>query len=120
MAVVASCSNPAIEKNQKWPIDFDAIINLNCRAIQLRKARFAVADSIRLKMDSVQATMDSSAFVDYQMRFESRKEALLNESNILADTIRLRMKRVMTELTPDQKRAFNDSIQAVLHRKGCE
>lgn len=120
MVVAASCGNPAKEENQGWPIDFDAIINLNCRAIQLRKARFATADSIRLKMDSVQATMDSIDFENYQAEFENRKATLLSESNILADTIRLRMKRVMTDLNPEQKRAFNDSIQAELRRKGCE
>lgn len=120
LAISASCGNPAKDEIQQWPVDFDAIIKLNCRAIELRKARFATADSIRLKMDSVQATMDSTAFENYQARFENRKEALLIESNILADTIRLRMKRVMTDLNPEQKRAFNDSIQAEMNRRGCK
>ncbi len=120
LALAASCGEHSKENKEGWPIDFEAMIDLNCRAIQLRKARFAIADSIRLKMDSVQASMDSLDFEKYKTDFESRKVELLNESNILADTIRLRMKRVMTDLNPEQKRAFNDSIQAELHRKGCE
>lgn len=120
MVLAASCNNTAKNPKESWPIDFDVLINLNCKAIQLRKARFATADSIRLKMDSIQASMDSLVFAEYQAEFERRKTALLNESNSLADTIRLRMKRVMSELNPEQKRVFNDSIQAELRRKGCE
>ncbi|NEN24714.1 hypothetical protein G3O08_14500 [Cryomorpha ignava] len=118
--LVASCTNDPVEEQDSWPVDFDALVALNCRAIELRKARFATADSLRLDMDSIKASMNQSDFEKYQNDFETRKNALLSESNALADTIRLRMKGVMSDLGPDRKRVFNDSLQATLKREGCE
>ncbi len=118
--LAASCINKPAEKQEPWPVDFDTMVAFNCKAIELRKARFAMADALRLEMDSIKVAMGDSAFKQYQNDFEMRKNALLSESNVLADTIRLRMKRVMSDLGPDQKRVFNDSLQAALKREGCE
>lgn len=118
--LATGCTSESIENQDSWPVDFNALVDLNCRAIELRKARFATADSLRLEMDSIKASMSASDFKKYQNDFEMRKNELLSESNILADTIRLRMKNVMSDLNPDRKRVFNDSLQAALKRKGCE
>lgn len=116
--LMVSCTNTADEHS--WPVDFNALVELNCKAIELRKARFATADSLRMEMDSIKASMSETDFKKFQNDFEMRKKALLTESNNLADTIRVRMKGVMTELGPDKKRIFNDSLQASLKRRGCE
>jgi len=115
-----ACESTKQNDKKEWPVDFQALVDLNCKAIELRKARFATADSLRLQMDSLQATMDSASFAKYQSDFEDRKLDLLKESNTLADTIRSRMKRVMSEVSPEEKRVFNDSLQAELKRAGCK
>lgn len=118
--IATACTNEPVENQDPWPVDFNALVELNCRAIELRKARFATADSLRLEMDSIKTSMSESDFKKYQNDFEMRKNVLLAESNNLADTIRLRMKGIMSDLDPNQKRIFNDSLQATLERKGCE
>ena len=118
--LATSCTSEPVKNQDSWPVDFDALVDFNCRAIELRKARFATADSLRLDMDSIKASMSEADFKKYQNDFEIRKNALLSESNILADTIRLRMKNVMSDLDPNQKRIFNDSLQSTLKRRGCE
>lgn len=118
--VLTGCESANHQAKEEWPVDFEALVDLNCKAIKLRKARFATADSLRLKMDSLRLSMDSTEFKTFQSDFEKRKQLLLHETNILADSIRSKMKRVMSEVSPEEKRVFNDSLQAELKRAGCE
>ena len=118
--ILTGCQSANQKDKKEWPVDFQALVDLNCKAIELRKARFATADSLRLKMDSLRASMDSLSFGKYQSDFENRKQVLLYETNILADSIRSKMKLVMSEVSPEEKRVFNDSLQAEIKRAGCE
>ncbi len=121
--MVSSCGNQADAENNTWPVNFEELITLHCRAIELRETRFEIADSLRFLNDSLSNRVDTSfsmEMADQLKELYRRQEVVSQEGYALADTIRDRMTLVMKELNPDQKRDFNDSVAVAVHRRGCD
>lgn len=130
--ILASCivllfgacqSETANTANQnQWPVNLDELVVLHCRSIELKDARFELANEIRFAEDTL-IVADTLMKERLTKRLEEalvRKESLAQESHNLADTIRVKMERVIKELSPDEKRVFNDSVVARTKRAGCQ
>ena len=108
-----------------WKNDLDTISQLNCNAIQLREARFSLADSMRAYQDSL---LDHSETMPQHKDFwesqlavmEERKEYLANTSRNLSDSIRVELLRLTKDLSVEEKRVFNDSIQSRVDAMNCD
>ncbi|HLT95020.1 MAG TPA: hypothetical protein VKZ56_10690 [Membranihabitans sp.] len=121
VAILVGCN--ALENNT-WKDDMEIISHLNCQAIQLREARFALADSMRAYQDSLvdfaESTPDRARMWKSTLQtMEHRKEYLANTSRNLSDTIRVELMRLTKNLSPEEKRVFKDSIQARTERLNC-
>lgn len=114
LCATIACGEP---DEHDWKNDLDKISQLNCNAIQLREARFSLADSMRSYQDSL---LDYSETMPQRRDFweshlavmEERKEYLANTSRNLADSIRVELQRLTGHQTVEEKRVFNDSLQA--------
>ncbi|WP_236980552.1 hypothetical protein [Membranihabitans maritimus] len=100
------------------------ISKLTCEATQLRKARFALADSIRHFQDSMlhMAEAKPSRAKHWESELQTmldRKTMLTSESRDLADTIRNELLILTNNMTVDEKRLFNDSLQSRTEKMGC-
>lgn len=112
---IISC-NTSSTKKEKWPIDLDELSDLYCLSVEYKNARFALADSIRFLEDSIihaeENNAPDSALITLLNQLESRKKSLSEKSYALSDTIEARMKVIIRELSPEEKRIFNDSLSA--------
>ncbi len=120
---LASCATNSDQKNE-WPVDLDELSTLHCQSIALKNERFQLADSIRFIQDSIivntKSGNDISYYQDHLIELEKRKKILTANSYALSDTIESKMKIVIRDLNPDEKRIFNDSLNARTKAKGCE
>jgi len=121
--LLAACSNNAEQKEQ-WPVDMDEIVTLHCKSIELKNARFSLADSIRFVQDSIrineaQNDRDLTPFLNKLDHFEAQKEMLTKESYDLSDSIEAKMEKIIRTLSLDEKRVFNDSLIARTKAMGC-
>lgn len=102
----------------------DRITELHCRAIQLRNARFTLADSMRFYQDSL---LEIAGADDTKAQYwkssltvmEKRKTRLAETSRNLSDTIRAELIKLTGEMSVDEKRIFNDSLQAKTEELNC-
>lgn len=120
--VACQSESASTSKTNQWPVNLDALVVLHCKSIELKDARFALANEIRFAEDTLQTAVDSVK-ERLSKRLEEalvRKETLAKESHNLADSIRVKMDRVMKELNPEEKRIFNDSLVARSKRAGCQ
>ncbi len=105
LVALGGCSEPA---DDRWPVDFQRVVELNCQARHLKDQRFALADSIRFhEQDS------GSGNLSY---FSERKAQLSNLSTAIADSIDARMALSMKMLKPAQKALFSDSLERSLKK----
>ena len=100
-----------------WQENLHKITMLNCQATEFRKARFALADSMRFYQDSLlDFGAENSEKTDFWKArlavMEVRKKTLTDNSRNLADSIRVELQRLTGHLTVEEKRVFNDSLQA--------
>jgi len=118
--IAASCNTNTKEKPE-WPIDFEELVELHCLSIEYKNARFALADSIRFLEDSILVAEKTngadSLLLTHLESLEIRKELLSEKSYALSDTIEARMKVIIRELSPEEKRVFNDSL--ISQTKAC-
>lgn len=118
-----ACGPQNQQENLNWPVNFEELITLHCRAIELRESRFEIADSLRFLNDSLSNRTDtsfSSETAEHLKKLYKRQEVVSAEGYALADTIRNRMTLVMSDLDPVQKRSFNDSVAVAVSRRGCD
>lgn len=118
---LVSCKNTP--EGNSWQDDLQKITELNCQATEYRKARFALADSMRFYQDSLldweEQNSEKAAFwKDRLAEMEVRKRTLTDNSRNLADSIRVELQRLTGHLTVDEKRVFNDSLQ--VRTEACE
>src|SRR5690606_22364106 len=114
IGILLSCADHA---NDSWKNDMDRITELHCRAIQLRNARFTLADSMRFYQDSL---LEIAGADDTKAQYwkssltvmEKRKTRLAETSRNLSDTIRAELIKLTGEMSVDEKRIFSDSLQA--------
>jgi hypothetical protein len=86
---------------------FEEFIDLNCEARKLKDERFTLAE--RLRKDE-----------KYVSNPDSLKNALASQSRELAERIRLKLDDLTGEMNLEQKRVFNDSLEARIARMGCK
>jgi hypothetical protein len=86
---------------------FSRFIDLHCEARNLKDERFTLAEKLR----------KDTAYVSNP---DSLKKALAAESRQLADSIREELSALTSEMSLEDKRAFNDSVKAHVERRGCK
>jgi len=80
---------------------------MQCRARQLKKQRFSLADALR----------DNPDFVNNP---DSLKDVMAQKSRLLADSIRSKLEILTSEMELNEKRIFNDSLEARIANMKCE
>ncbi len=122
LIVFAACQSSKDQKVQ-WPVDLDELSTLHCQSIKLKNERFSLADSIRFLQDSILVNEklgnDISGFKDHLKELEIKKDVLAAQSYALSDSIESKIKLVIRDLNQDEKRIFNDSLNALTLAKGC-
>lgn len=121
MCLIFSCSD---QLDDSWKENMDEITRLNCRATKLRKARFALADSIRFYQDSLREYGHSDAqnahFWETSLAtMDKRKKWLAETSRNLSDSIHAELLTLTLEMSVEEKRIFNDSLQAKTEDLDC-
>ncbi len=86
---------------------FEDFLELNCEARKLKDERFTLAE--RLRKDE-----------NYVSNPDSLKKALASQSRELAERIRLQLEDLTGEMSLDQKRVFNDSLEARIVKMNCK
>lgn len=86
---------------------FKEFVNLQCEARKLKNERFTLAG--KLRQDE-----------NYVSNPDSLKKALASQGRELGDRIRQGLDHFTTEMSLDQKRTFNDSLEARIARLDCE
>lgn len=121
LLIIAASCNTSTKQKPDWPIDFDELVELHCLSVEYKNARFALADSIRFLQDSIIASQsmngEDSLLIAHLDQLEIRKEVLSEKSYALSDTIEARMNVIIRELSPEEKRVFNDSL--ISQTKAC-
>jgi len=105
-AIWGSCASPEVHDIYSDP-DFESLTEMHCRARVLKAKRFSLAEEMR------QNPIEGK---DY----DGLSQEMENSSRLLADSIRRKLSTLTAELSLEQKRTFNDSIQARIDRMGCE
>jgi len=86
---------------------FEEFLDLNCEARQLKDERFTLAE--RLRKDQ-----------NYVSNPDSLKKAMASQSRELAERIRVKLEVMTGDMTLDQKRVFNDSLEARIAFMDCD
>ena len=102
----ASCEVSDKESIYAQPV-FEEFLGLNCEARKLKDERFTLAEKLR---------KDEK----YVSNPDSLKKALASQSRELAERIRLRLDDLTGDMNLDQKRVFNDSLEARIAKMGCK
>lgn len=119
---IAACSFTAVDI-KTLAEDF---ATLECKAVQLRKDRFALADVMRFSEDTLIMSKDDSITqrrINTRLKVcEEQKKILVKNSLDLADTIRVRLDSLMkNELASVEKRKlFDAELEKVLKERGCK
>jgi len=87
--------------------EFKEFLDLNCEARKLKNERFTLAEKLR----------ENEAFVSNP---DSLKDALASQSRELAERIRVKLNQMTGEMSLDEKRAFNDTLEARISKLNCE
>ena len=105
--------------------EVQGMADLECRAIELRKERFKLADNIRFAQDSLIHTKshtDSVRIAQELDAFTKHKQELLDSSNQLADSIKQQLDSLQKFILQkeEDKTFFNQKLSTELHNRGCE
>lgn len=98
---------------------------LECRAIELRKERFALADSIRSTEDNLLLAKGDSVAVrqlrSHLERYDNLKDELVKSSLELAEHIEMQLDSFMKHefKTAPQRKHFDDALKTELRRRAC-
>ena len=100
------------------------IATLECRAIALREQRFALADSIRFTQDTLlkkNVSIDTTRLNDKLHFFLQKKEELLQNSLLLADSIHQQLDSLRRSVftNPDDKKSFDEKLERLIKTNGC-
>ena len=100
------CSSP--EGSDLYSQDsFSNFVDMHCRARQLKKQRFSLADALRGDPDFVENP-------------DSLKNVLAQKSRLLADSIRSKLELLTSDMTLEEKRIFSDSLEVRISEMDCE
>lgn len=121
--VLFSCKNA--RTGNSAGLDTTAINQLAgrvCRAIQIRKQRFSLANSIRFTQDTLATAITPTEHRRLQTRLDDylkQKTVLFRESVTLADTIHRQMDSIVPYTDKAKEKAFNARLNSLLAQKGC-
>ena len=95
-----------------------------CRAMQLREKRFALANEIRFTQDTIlhfAHTGDTTRLNQKLQQLNNEKEHLLQTSRALGDSLKTVLDNLQQTHLADtaSKRIFNEELASILKRKGC-
>jgi hypothetical protein len=96
----------ATEENSFATTEFDELVEMHCRARTLKDQRFSLAEEMRTH--PVEG-----------INYDSLKVSMAQSSRALSDSIREKLTLLTGSLTLEEKRVFNDSIEARIERMGC-
>jgi hypothetical protein len=117
--LIVSCNTD--NSAEKWPVDLDELVELHCLSIEYKNQRFALASSIRYLEDSIIVAEKNNGADSLLLarldELETKKEVLSEKSYALSDTIEVKIKDLIRELSPEEKRVFNDTLNA--RTKAC-
>lgn len=109
--------------------DFESIVNdfadLECRAIELRKQRYQLADEMRFADDTMIADTSSeetkARLKEKLMRLDAGKDGMVNHGLALADTIQKELAALIEGplKNVDDRREFDHLLEEELHKRGC-
>lgn len=88
--------------------DFEELVAMHCRARELKKMRFALAEDLR--KNASKWNVESS---------DSLKKARAKQSRALGDSIGDLIERLTAEMSLEEKRAFSDSINSRVVAGNC-
>lgn len=107
--------------------DDDANIGLladhTCKAISIRRERFALADQIRFIQDTLAQAKNKSSVARLQNNlklFMIRKAALSEASLRLADTIHRELDAMVPYRDKAAQKRFNARLDSLLAKRGCK
>ncbi len=92
--------------------------------MQLKQKRFALANEIRFTQDTLLQKMqviDTVTLKERLGRFEIEKKALLQESLLLADSIKIGLDSLMQQVlvSAEDRKAFDIDLKNELRKLGC-
>ena len=116
IGILLFCYSCSSEQKDAGSNNLHHISKLTCEATFLRKARFALADSIRYYQDSILHSGNASTHKvrEWESRLKimlDRKSRLTAESRDLADTIRVEVLSLTEDMSTEEKRKFNERLQ---------
>jgi len=117
--ILFSCHT--LKKDYQKSLNFLAV--KTCKAITIRKQRFALADEIRFIQDTLATTKNSHKSVilkDKLSRLLKYKDKIIQQSLLLADTIRVKLDSMNSFYDKAEMKHFNSSLDSILTKKNCK
>ena len=94
MLILFSCNNISSDKDTMVKL----LVNMECRAIELKNKRFQLADNIRYAQDTLlhfKSITDTDLIQIRLKNYDIQKQLIVNYSLTLADSIKLQMEIIM-------------------------
>ena len=101
------------------------LVNMECRAIELKNKRFQLADNIRYAQDTLlhfKSITDTDLIQIRLKNYDIQKQLIVNHSLTLADSIKLQMEIIMPRYfnTKKKEMEFNMLLDESLKKNGCK
>ncbi len=122
--VLNSCSSTNEKESLVDPVEWMA--DLHCEAVELRKARFELADRMRFIQDTIMLPQTSDSLKSVLQNkldaLEPYKDSVVTRSLDLAKVIKFKLDSLIeNELAKgEERKAFDERLTAVLKERGCE
>ena len=119
--ILFSCNNISSDKETMVKL----LVNMECRAIELKNKRFQLADNIRYAQDTLlhfKSITDTDLIQIRLKNYDIQKQLIVNQSLTLADSIKLHMEIIMPRYfnTKKKEMEFNMLLDESLKKNGCK
>ena len=119
--ILFSCNNISSDKETMVKL----LVNMECRAIELKNKRFQLADNIRYAQDTLLhfKSITDTALIQIRLKnYDIQKQLIVNQSLTLADSIKLQMEIIMPRYfnTKKKEMEFNMLLDESLKKNGCK
>ena len=119
--ILFSCNNISSDKETMVKL----LVNMECRAIELKNKRFQLADNIRYAQDTLlhfKSITDTDLIQIRLKNYDIQKQLIVNQSLTLADSIKLQMEIIMPRYfnTKKKEMEFNMLLDESLKKNGCK
>ena len=121
MLILFSCNNTSSDKETMVKL----LVNMECRAIEIKNKRFQLADNIRYAQDTLLnlKSITDTALIQLRLKnWDIQKQLIVNQSLALADSIKLQMEIIMPRYFNNKKKEmeFNLLLDEALKKNGCK